>query len=139
LKNLLSVIKSIGWSSDPLRVTLDLLGPKSFGVANICQSACGVAGAGAGARKHGHARSGFMSLLWDPPPYLSLPSSGGTSGSLAHTPSHLTGTTAEGNTGATKSHQKKEKKVFCPSLGNGEEEGNGRITVLWVYLSPLYM
>lgn len=70
LKNLPTVSKSIGWSSDPLRVTHALLGPKSSGVAGICPCACGIAGAGAGARQHGRAWSGFMSLLWDLPPYL---------------------------------------------------------------------
>lgn len=50
--------------------------------------------------------------------------SGGTSGSLAHSLPHLIGTTAEGTRGATKSPQKKEKRVILSQpQGWGRKQG----------------
>lgn len=59
-----------------------------------------------------------------------LSDSGGTSGSLPHSPPCLSGTTTEDTTGGTKSSQMKESNFFQPSLG--DEEENRGITFLWV-------
>lgn len=67
LKNLPAVT---GWTSHLSRFIHDLLEPKSFGVAGICQGTCDTARAGARARQYRHAWSGVLSLLWDLPTYI---------------------------------------------------------------------
>lgn len=140
VKNLPTVTKNIGWGSDPLRVTHALLGLKTFGAAGICQGACGTAGAEAGTRQHGHAWSGFMSLLWDLSPYLwsvwfwwdirqpcSLASSSHWYYCRGYQRCHKV------------SSKEGKKSYFVPASGMGKEMG---ITLLWIYLSPsltLYM